>query len=104
MNNFALHEYYSEIEENGLLDTYNLIVYKSKIFLSQFKTISTTHAIEFADFYDFLDDDLKVKIQFSSALKKALQENFIIYKEDHQFAIAMKVAEIKESIIFGKEQ
>lgn len=83
----GVQEYLEELYEEGLTVLCDELIYKSFLYLLVYNNLSDLEKINFIDFYESLDDEMKVKIQFHNALKKVLEYNFLVQKEDRKFVI-----------------
>ena len=86
--NSEIQEYLHELTEDGFSKDYTSLHFHSRMFLAKINTLYGLDIIDFIDFYETLDDELKSKIQFSSALKKTMEHVFSVHKSERGNVIA----------------
>lgn len=72
---------YRELIADGLSEVQREIHIQCEGFISEIENRQELINLDFMDFYDSLNDDLKTSIQFSLVLKKLSEYNFRYYKE-----------------------
>lgn len=75
------HECYRELINDGLKDIYLMIVDSMQKYLVNIESSEEVKQIDFIDFYDALDNDLKIQVLFSKNIQVATKHDFEIYKD-----------------------